>query len=93
MVSSISVLPSNSPIRDVLVGAYVSAWRSGCYALVAVAGLQLVLCLMMRRVEFNDPSSQDPSSEKSGNRTGVESVEEEPSVSQFDELSQSPTRL
>ncbi|KAE9399713.1 MFS general substrate transporter [Gymnopus androsaceus JB14] len=58
VVSSISLLPLDSPIRDVLVSAYVSAWRQGCYTLVGIAGLQLMLCVMMRRVEFNDPSSK-----------------------------------
>lgn len=58
VVSSISSLPSDSPVRYVLVEAYVSAWQKGCYALVGMAGLQLILCAMMRRVEFNDPSSK-----------------------------------
>lgn len=40
-------------MRNVLITAYVSAWKKGCYTLVGVAIMQLVLCAMMRRVDFD----------------------------------------
>ncbi|KAJ3747823.1 hypothetical protein DFH05DRAFT_1442104 [Lentinula detonsa] len=71
VVSSISSLAPDSPIRKVLISAYVSAWRKGCYSLVGVAMLQLVLCAMMRRVEF-DSSSKDSEGERSPRSVVVE---------------------
>ncbi|KAF9071838.1 major facilitator superfamily domain-containing protein [Rhodocollybia butyracea] len=61
VVSSISSLALNSPIRDVLVKAYVSAWQKGCYTLIGVAGLQLVLCAIMRKVEFDSSEEKSQS--------------------------------
>ncbi|KIK70072.1 hypothetical protein GYMLUDRAFT_539960 [Collybiopsis luxurians FD-317 M1] len=58
VISSISSLAPNNPIRGVLIGAYVSAFKKGCYTLVGVAGLQLLLCTMMRRVEFDSSSTE-----------------------------------
>ncbi|KAJ3819952.1 hypothetical protein F5880DRAFT_1488855 [Lentinula raphanica] len=59
VVSSISSLAPNSPVRNILISAYVSAWKKGCYALVGVGMLQLVLCAMMRRVEFDSSKRED----------------------------------
>ncbi|KAE9399676.1 hypothetical protein BT96DRAFT_881910 [Gymnopus androsaceus JB14] len=63
VVSSISLLPLDSPTTsakppDRIAKCLCVPWRQGCYTLVGVAGLQLVLCVMMRRVEFNDSSSK-----------------------------------
>ncbi|KAF5389983.1 hypothetical protein D9757_003741 [Collybiopsis confluens] len=62
VISSISSLTLNNPIRIVLVDAYVSAFKKGCYTLVGVAGLQLILCGFLRRVEF-DASSKSARTE------------------------------
>ncbi|KAJ3893187.1 hypothetical protein GG344DRAFT_43825 [Lentinula edodes] len=53
VISSISSLAPENPVRNVLITAYVSAWKKGCYTLVGVAIMQLVLCAMMRRVDFD----------------------------------------
>ncbi|KAJ3905252.1 hypothetical protein F5879DRAFT_800042 [Lentinula edodes] len=53
VISSISSLAPENPVRNVLINAYVSAWKKGCYTLVGVAIMQLVLCAMMRRVDFD----------------------------------------
>ncbi|KAJ3768464.1 hypothetical protein FB446DRAFT_766633 [Lentinula raphanica] len=71
VVSSISSLALNSPVRHVLISAYVSAWKKGCYALVGVGMLQLVLCAMMRKVEFDSSSKEDSKQKFSGCITTV----------------------
>ncbi|KAJ3799278.1 hypothetical protein GGU11DRAFT_679802 [Lentinula aff. detonsa] len=75
VVSSISSLAPDSPIRKVLISAYVSAWRKGCYSLIGVAMLQLVLCAMMRKVEF-DSSSKDSEGEGSPRSVVVEDAKD-----------------
>ncbi|KIK70070.1 hypothetical protein GYMLUDRAFT_34532 [Collybiopsis luxurians FD-317 M1] len=63
VVDSISSLPPNNPVRDVLVKAYVSSFQKGCYTLVGVAGLQLALCAVMRRVKFDSENGELSSKE------------------------------
>ncbi|KAJ4468722.1 major facilitator superfamily domain-containing protein [Lentinula aciculospora] len=59
VIASISSLAPQNPVRKVLISAYVSAWKKGCYTLVGVAMLQLVLCAMMRRVDFDSSSREE----------------------------------
>ncbi|KAF5390088.1 hypothetical protein D9757_003736 [Collybiopsis confluens] len=61
VVTTISSLAQDSPAREVLVNAYVSSFRKGCYTLVAVAGLQLCLGAIMRRVEFDTRGDEESS--------------------------------
>jgi len=61
VVSSIGSLARGSPVRGILVEAYVTAWRKGCFCLIGVAGVQLVLCAVMRRVEFDSTRRREKS--------------------------------
>ncbi|KAK0197987.1 major facilitator superfamily domain-containing protein [Armillaria mellea] len=64
VVDTLSRLPESGPERRAVVGAYVSAWQRGCWVLVAVAGLEMIMCLGLKAVMFDDGSGE-PEAEKS----------------------------
>lgn len=64
VVDTLSRLPESGPEWQAVVGAYVSAWQRGCWVFVAVAGLEMIMCLGLKAVVFGDGSG-DPEAEKS----------------------------
>ncbi|TRM65411.1 major facilitator superfamily domain-containing protein [Schizophyllum amplum] len=59
VVTTLSRFSQHDPARDAVVSAYVSSWQRGCYLLVGVAGLQILLCCLVRQVEFDSHGKRD----------------------------------
>ncbi|THU96672.1 MFS general substrate transporter [Dendrothele bispora CBS 962.96] len=72
VVNTLRSFPEGDPARQVVVDAYVSAWQKGCWTLVGVAGLEILLFLFARRVQMDDGSKKE-----SGDRVIEREVEEE----------------
>ncbi|KAH8810400.1 major facilitator superfamily domain-containing protein [Flagelloscypha sp. PMI_526] len=54
VVSVLDHFPQGSPIRDLVVKAYVSAFQKGMYFLVAAAVFQIVISLPLRKVVLDE---------------------------------------
>ncbi|THU96665.1 MFS general substrate transporter [Dendrothele bispora CBS 962.96] len=59
VVNTLRSFPEGDPARQVVVDAYVSAWQKGCWTLVGVAGLEILLFLFARRVQMDDGSKKE----------------------------------
>ncbi|KAJ8073486.1 hypothetical protein PM082_011762 [Marasmius tenuissimus] len=68
-VHTVNLFPVGSAAREAAVKAYVFAWQRGIYSLLGIAGLEVVLCLLLSRVELST-GQKDPAAEK--NHQGVE---------------------
>ncbi|THV02957.1 hypothetical protein K435DRAFT_652357 [Dendrothele bispora CBS 962.96] len=67
VINTLRSFPEGDPARQVVVDAYVSAWQKGCWTLVGVAGLEILLFLFARRVQMDDGSKKN-----SGDRAVIE---------------------
>ncbi|KAK0440423.1 major facilitator superfamily domain-containing protein [Desarmillaria tabescens] len=65
VVDTLSRLPESGPERQTVIDAYVGAWQRGCWVLVGVAGLEVVLCLGLKAVVFDERREGKPEAEKS----------------------------
>ncbi|KAK0232743.1 major facilitator superfamily domain-containing protein [Armillaria fumosa] len=65
VADTLSRLPESGPERQAVASAYVRAWQRGCWVLVAVAGLEMIMCLGLKTVVFDDGSGGEPEAEKS----------------------------
>ncbi|KAK0475074.1 hypothetical protein IW261DRAFT_1340957 [Armillaria novae-zelandiae] len=65
VVDTLSRLPESGPERQAVVSAYVGAWQRGCWVLIAVAGLEMIMCLGLKAVMFDDGSGGETEEEKS----------------------------
>lgn len=54
MVETLSQLVKTSSEYQAVVSAYVTAWQKGCWVLVGVAALELVMCLGLKAVTFDE---------------------------------------
>ncbi|KAK1218328.1 hypothetical protein PQX77_018999 [Marasmius sp. AFHP31] len=52
-VHTVNLFPVGSAAREAAVKAYVFAWQRGIYSLLGIAGLEVVLCLLLSRVELS----------------------------------------
>lgn len=55
VVNAVARISREHPeLRESVVDAYVQSWRLGCWVLAGIAGLQFLLCLLLKPVHFDD---------------------------------------
>ncbi|KAL0575230.1 hypothetical protein V5O48_006746 [Marasmius crinis-equi] len=72
VVHTVNQFPEGSPAREAVVKAYVYAWQRGMWTLLGIAGLEVVLCLILRRVNLADSKSKNREKENEKKAPRVE---------------------
>jgi len=49
----VNLFPIGSAAREAAVKAYIFAWQRGMYSLLGISGLEVLMCLLLRRVELS----------------------------------------
>ncbi|KAF9254970.1 MFS general substrate transporter [Marasmius fiardii PR-910] len=52
VVNTVHMFPEGSAPRAAAVRAYVFAWRRGIWTLLGISGVEILMCLILRRVEL-----------------------------------------
>ncbi|KAK7464902.1 hypothetical protein VKT23_006111 [Stygiomarasmius scandens] len=81
VVNTLRSFAEGDPARQLVVDAYVSAWQKGCWTLVGVAGLEILLFLFARKVEMAD-GSRDAVKGHEGEKTETVAKGEEREIPQ-----------
>ncbi|EEB89273.1 hypothetical protein MPER_12645 [Moniliophthora perniciosa FA553] len=79
-VSTVNLFPAGSPVRSAVVKAYVSAWQKGYWTLLGISGLEILLCLFLRRVEFHGRDEATTNETKDGGEKDERRTEPEKNV-------------
>ncbi|EEB92527.1 hypothetical protein MPER_08950, partial [Moniliophthora perniciosa FA553] len=58
--NAVKLFPVGSPAHTAMVNAYVGAWQKGYWTLLGISGLEILLCLFLKKVELrNGKESKD----------------------------------
>ncbi|KAG7092115.1 hypothetical protein E1B28_008489 [Marasmius oreades] len=75
VVDTIRLFPEGSIAHTEAVKAYVLAWRRGLWTLVGISGLEIVMCLLLRRVELATGRKDDTEKKVLGEVTDKETAQ------------------
>ncbi|ESK88241.1 mfs drug [Moniliophthora roreri MCA 2997] len=65
-VYTVNLFPAGTAARTAVVKAYVGAWQRGYWTLVGISGLEILLCLFLRKVELQGRETSERKLEKDG---------------------------